>query len=66
MKAVISLDPEYIAAAIGSVSEQDSVRGKALERQAGRFAYTKILNALEDDGSYERKVDVRQVQHPGS
>jgi CheY-like chemotaxis protein len=66
MKAVISLDTDYIAAAIGRVSEQDGALGKALERQAGRFAYTKILNALEDDGSYERKVDDRQVQHPGS
>jgi signal transduction histidine kinase/DNA-binding NarL/FixJ family response regulator len=66
MKAVISLDTDYIAAAIGRVSEHDGALGKALERQAARFAYTKILNALEDGGSYERKVDDRQVQHPGS
>jgi hypothetical protein len=70
MKAVISLDTECIAALIGRVSEQDGELGKALERQAGRFAYTEMLNALQDDGSddgsYERKVDDRQVQHSGS
>jgi CheY-like chemotaxis protein len=66
MKAVISLDTEYIAALIGRVSEEDCALGEALERLAGRFAYTEILNALEDDGSYERKVDDRQVQHFGS
>jgi hypothetical protein len=61
MKAVISLDTDCIAALIGRVSEQGGVLGKALECQAGRFAYTEILNALEDDGCYERKVDARQV-----
>ena len=66
MKAVISLDTEYIAALIGRVSELDGALGEALERLAGRFVYTEILNALEDDGSYERKVDDRQVQHSGS
>jgi signal transduction histidine kinase/CheY-like chemotaxis protein len=66
MKAVISLDTEYIAALIDRVSEQDGALGKALERLAVRFAYTEILNALQDDGSYERKVDDKQVQHSGS
>jgi hypothetical protein len=64
--AVISLDTEFIAALMGRVSEQDGALGEALERLAGRFAYTQILNALDDDGSYERKADDKQVQHPGS
>ena len=66
MNALISLDTERIAALVDLVSERDDTLGKALERHAGRFAYTEILNALEDGGCYERNGNDRQAQHPGS
>ena len=46
--ALVRLDTGPIAEVIDRVSEQDSQLGEALARCAKRFAYTEILNALED------------------
>ena len=45
--AVIELDRQRLAAAIGTVSEHDAALGAVLARYAERFAYTAILKALD-------------------
>jgi len=54
-EALISLDVARIAGLIGQVSEQDAVLGTMLVRCADKFAYTAILNGLED-GNYGTKT----------
>jgi CheY-like chemotaxis protein len=46
--ALVRLDAGPIFEAIGRVSEQDAQLGGVLTSYAKRFAYTQILNALED------------------
>ncbi|HTP35940.1 MAG TPA: two-component regulator propeller domain-containing protein [Candidatus Acidoferrales bacterium] len=45
-QAVISLDPQVLAAVIRRISEVDAGIGGALAARAGRLAYTAILKAL--------------------
>lgn len=47
-EALVRLDPGPIGEVIDRVSEQDARLGEALARCAKRFAYTEILNALEE------------------
>jgi CheY-like chemotaxis protein len=46
--ALVRLDPGPIGEVIDRVSEQDARLGEVLARCAKRFAYTEILDALED------------------
>jgi CheY-like chemotaxis protein len=46
--ALVRLDPGLIAEAIDRVSEQDAQLGAEFTRRAKRFAYSEILNALEN------------------
>jgi signal transduction histidine kinase/ligand-binding sensor domain-containing protein/CheY-like chemotaxis protein len=46
--ALVRLDPGPIAEVIDRVSEQDAQAGAVLVNWAKRFAYTEMLNALED------------------
>jgi signal transduction histidine kinase/ActR/RegA family two-component response regulator len=52
--AVISLDVRRIASMIDRVAERDAALGRMLASCAEGFAYTAILNAL-DDGSFRTK-----------
>jgi len=47
-KALVRLDPGPIREVIDRVSEEDARLGEALTLCAKRYAYTEILNALED------------------
>ena len=53
--ALIRLDPGPIAEVIDRVSEQDAQLGAVLARWAKRFAYTEMLNALEDCDARSRE-----------
>jgi hypothetical protein len=53
-EAVISLDVRRIAAMIDRVAERDASLGNVLAGCAEGFAYTAILNAL-DDGNFRTK-----------
>ena len=58
-EALVSLDAGTISEAIGRVSGQNTQLGGVLVSYAKRFAYTEILDAIENgnDGSYEEAHD---------
>ncbi len=59
---VVRLDPGPIAEVIGRVREHDAQLGEVLAGAAKRFAYTQILNAIQDsDDSVPADVHDRQL-----